>query len=161
MWANASQIEVNKVTRAIRIPVDCGTGFGLSLYFHSDYWGSSENAYHWNSGVSFPCLRILHHFYALEFQNQNLSFTYQPLLAIGFWQWPFCSNVVLSLCFFRGVEPVLFLIFHFFDVSFLREGSLLPVLGDKWYFHLIIMGLGWSWWNTRKTYSVDGLFLPK
>lgn len=90
----------------------------------------------------------------------SLLCSYQPLLATSFWQWPFCSFSPVSL-FLEGIEPVLVLSFIFWHVSFLREDSLLLVLSDKWHFHLINMGLGWSWWNIRRIYSVDGLFSPQ
>lgn len=110
----------------------------------------------------FTSSKVLRHFYAVEFQEKLFSFNcHQLLLAISFWQWSFCSHLVLSL-FLEEVEPVIFFIFHFFDMyPFLREGSLLPVLSDKRRFHLINMGLEWSWWNPRRIIFCWWTFSPQ
>lgn len=54
----------------------------------------------------------------------------------------------------EGVEPV---IFHFWHVSFLREGSLLPVLSDNVTFSSNMYGVGMI---TSRTYLLMDHFSP-
>lgn len=95
MWAGTSQGERQRNSRGLLWIMELVLDYIFILFIKAVL----KTLYHRNSDVFFTSqFKDFPSFYAVEFQKRNCSLNcHQPLLAMSFWQWPFCSGLVQSL----------------------------------------------------------------